>query len=164
MKAMYTYALLTGLFWGCYGPALAIARGQLKSPWAPYLAIGIAYLVWAVVCGWIGMKARGETISISNPGFWWAFGAGTLGAFGALSLTLAMVSGGSQMPQVIMAMVFGSAVLVAAVVAFIQLHNEHHVPLGLWIGIVAVAGGVILISYNTPVKHPVRTAAPTVRL
>ena len=44
-------ALLTALFWALYGPTLAEARTDLKSPFKPYVAIGLAYLVWGVFGG-----------------------------------------------------------------------------------------------------------------
>ncbi len=40
MRYPILFALLTGLFWGLYGPALAQARSALASPFKPYFAIG----------------------------------------------------------------------------------------------------------------------------
>jgi hypothetical protein len=37
------FALLTGLFWGAYGPTLAVARTAEGSPFKPYVMIGAAY-------------------------------------------------------------------------------------------------------------------------
>ena len=44
MKLPILFALLTGLFWGTYGPTLAQARFFEKSAFKPYVMIGVAYL------------------------------------------------------------------------------------------------------------------------
>ena len=117
MRTPVLFALLTGLCWGLYGPVLGQARSALASPFKPYVAIGIAYLIWGVLGGAIGMWAKGDPFSFSGPGALWGFGAGTLGAWGALTLTLAMFTGGTAMPQIVMPIVFGGAVTVSALAA-----------------------------------------------
>lgn len=158
---MHFAALCTAVFWGCYGPTLAVARGHLNSPWKPYVAIGIAYLVSAVLCGLIAMWITGEPMSFSGVGFKWGFIAGTLGALGALALTISMVNGGGKTPQVIMAIVFGGAVVVSAMIATMQMPDDYHTPAGLWIGIFLVAAGIIFVTKNTP--HP-KPAKPVVKI
>ena len=84
MKWPIIFALLTGLFWGTYGPALGMARNfeGAKYPFKPYLMIGLAYLVWAVVGGVAGnLKTQGSFV-YSAQGASWGFIAGTLGAIG----------------------------------------------------------------------------------
>src|SRR4051794_26882112 len=114
------FALLTGLFWGTYGPALGKARiGFAGNPFRPYLMIGIAYLIWGILGGLIGMRftqIKGEPFfhNFKIDGITWGFVAGTLGAWGALTLTLAMFTGGGAMPQIVMPIVFGTAVSVSA--------------------------------------------------
>jgi hypothetical protein len=49
MKWPVIFALLTAICWGMYGPALGKSREALHSPFKPYVAIGIAYLIWGVV-------------------------------------------------------------------------------------------------------------------
>lgn len=91
------FAVMTGLFWGTYGPAVGLAREALpgdKSPFKPYLMIGLAYLVWGVIGGAVAMRATGATFTYNGGQATWGFIAGSLGAFGALSLTIAMFSGG----------------------------------------------------------------------
>src|SRR5437868_15186067 len=104
------YALLTGLFWGTYGPVLAESRTFLKSPFKPYVAIGIAYLIWGIGGGLVGMWYKKDEYTFTGPGMMWGLVAGTLGAWGALTLTLAMFSGGK--PYVVMPIVFGVPVTV----------------------------------------------------
>lgn len=157
MKLAFCMALATGLFWGCYGPALALSRASLGSPFKPYVAIGVAYLVWAIVGGLIGMKWRGESFSLSGPGALWGFIAGTLGAWGALGLTSAMASGGGKIPHVIMAMVFGGAVTIAGLIGWWQSRSTAHPT--LWAGMILIITGVIIVAYFTPTAH----ASPTQR-
>lgn len=83
------FALGTALCWGMYGPTLSNARSVAKppspdfwSPFKPYVFIGVAYLVIAVVGGLIAMKIKGDTFSFSgshSPAMTWGFFAGCLG-------------------------------------------------------------------------------------
>lgn len=151
MRYPILFAMLTGLWWGMYGTALAEARAQLASPFKPYFFIGVAYLIWGIVGGGLGIRFTGASFTASNAGIVWSMAAGTLGAWGALCLTLAMFSGGTAMPQVVMPVVFGSAVTVSALVAFAQQREAS--PL-MWIGIAIIFVGVVLVAYNTPHGAP----------
>lgn len=151
MRYPVLFALLTAAFWGLYGPALAQARSELLSPFKPYFAIGVAYLVWGMIGGAIGMRLNGDAFTFSGQGMTWGFAAGTLGAFGALTLTLAMFTGGTAMPQIVMPIVFGGAVTVSAIWA---LRSATEVSPWLWVGIVVVAIGIVIVAYNTPHAAP----------
>ena len=151
MRYPVIFALLTGLFWGLYGPSLAQARSALMSPFKPYFAIGIAYLIWGVVGGMIGMRLNGDALSFSGPGVTWGLIAGTLGAWGAMTLTLAMFTGGTAMPHIVMPIVFAGAVTVAGLVS---AATAREISPWLWVGYVVVAVGVVLVAYNTPHAGP----------
>ena len=165
------FALGTALCWGLYGPVLQNARSNAKppewSPFKPYVFIGVAYVVWAIVGGIMGMKARGDSYNFfgaERPAMIWGFLAGTLGALGALSLTNAMLSGGK--PLFVMPIVFGGAVSMTAVVSTVRL-KESVSPV-LWVGMTLVVVGIILVAGNTPHGHapkasgeqPATNAAP----
>ncbi len=145
------FALLTGLFWGTYAPVLAQARTFEKSPFKPYVMIGVAYLIWGIAGGLIGMYSKSDSFTFTKQGIFWGFAAGTLGAWGALTLTLAMYTGGTAMPQVVMPIVFGTAVTVSAVVAAMTSKTQAN-PM-LWVGIAGMAVCIITVAYFTP--HPV---------
>ena len=151
MRYPILFALMTGLFWGLYGPSLAQARSALHSPFKPYFAVGLAYLVWATFGGIIGMRLNGDAFTFTGQGITWGFIAGSMGAFGALTLTLAMFTGGGAMPHIVMPIVFGSAVTVSALVA---LRTADHFSPWLVVGIVVVAIGIVLVAYNTPHAAP----------
>ena len=160
MKLPILFALLTGLFWGTYGPTLAQARFFEKSAFKPYVMIGVAYLVWGILGGLVGMaytQKPGEAFfNFSKQGVFWGFAAGSLGAWGALTLTLAMFTGGTAMPQVVMPIVFGTAVSVSAIVSVLTTKNDTH-PM-LWVGIAGMAVCIVLVAYFTPHAHPPKPA------
>lgn len=162
MRYPILFALLTAVFWGLYGPALGQARSALMSPFKPYFAIGIAYVVWGVAGGLAGMRLNGEAFSFSGPGVGWGFIAGSLGAWGAMTLTFAMFTGGTAMPYVVMPIVFGGAVTVTALVSAVQARAASP---WLWLGIAVVAIGIVLVAYNTPHVAPARPGpAPAAEL
>lgn len=148
------FALGTALCWGMYGPTLAYARSTAKppewSPFKPYVFIGVAYVVWAIVGGIMGMRAREDSFNffgVERNAMIFGFAAGTLGALGALSLTNAMlVSKGNAL--LVMPIVFGGAVSVTALVS--TLKYQGNISPVLWVGITLVVVGIILVSMNTP--------------
>lgn len=160
MKTPILFALLTAVCWGFYGPTLAQARGALASPFKPFVFIGLAYLVWGVVGGMVGMGVKGDSFTLNGPGAVWGFIAGSLGAWGALTLTLAMFTGGMAMPQVVMPVVFGGAVTVSAIYAVATQRSGSTSP-WLWVGIAGIAIGIVLVAYNTPHATPHKPPAAT---
>jgi drug/metabolite transporter (DMT)-like permease len=158
MRYPILFALLTGMFWALYGPALAQARSALHSPFKPYFAIGLAYLVWATLGGMAAMRLNGDSFSFSGAGITWGFIAGTMGAIGAFTLTLAMFTGGTAMPQIVMPIVFGTAVTVSALVA---LRTAESYSPWLPVGIAVIAIGIVLVAYNTPHAAPPGAAPAT---
>jgi hypothetical protein len=158
MKLPVIFALLTALFWGLYGPVLGLARAAEQNPFKPYLLIGVAYLVWAILGGAIGMKYTNVPFAFSVDGLKWGLISGSLGAFGALTLTLAMFSfEGKPKPELVMPIVFGGAVTVTALTNLVmsgQQAGEHHTSPWLWVGMVGVAVSIVIVAYNTPHVAP----------
>ena len=152
-------ALLVALCWGMYGPTLANARSPAREwgPFKPYVFIGVAYLVLAIVGGSIMMKfAFNDNFDYTGkyaPAMKWGFFAGCLGALGALALTFSLTKAGGK-PAYVMPIVFGGAVTVNAIAAFFSLHpGEKTNPL-MWVGMVLVAIGICLTAGYTPHGHP----------
>ena len=154
MKYPVLFAILTALCWGLYGPALGQARSALLSPFKPYVAIGVAYLVWGIGGGLAGMLYKGDAFNFSGSGSLWGFVAGTLGAWGAFTLTLAMFSGGTAMPQVVMPIVFGGAVTVTALVSVWSLAGQVKTSPWLWAGVIGMFVCIVIVAYNTPHAAP----------
>ncbi|MEL6898007.1 MAG: hypothetical protein AAFP90_18050, partial [Planctomycetota bacterium] len=153
-------ALCVALCWGMYGPTLTNARAVPGSdttwgPFKPYVFIGVAYLVIAIIGGAAMMKlAFNDNFDYSGP-YWpsakWGFLAGALGALGALALTYALTKGGGK-PAYVMPIVFGGAVTVNAIAAYVKMHGEGVSPL-MWVGMGLVAVGICLTAANTPHGH-----------
>ncbi len=152
------FALLTAMFWGLYGPVLAKARTEL-GPVRPWLIIGVAYFVVAIGGGYLWMWLRGESLVVSGEAVAYAFAAGTLGALGALMLTMAMVFGGVRMPHVVMPIVFGGATVIAGIIGWWQTRQETTASPWLWVGIVGMLLSTVVMTLNTPHAHPSRPGA-----
>ena len=156
------FAIGTAIFWGCYGPTIGNAQAPktpgsppLWSPFKPYVFIGVAYLVIAIVGGLIMMKVKGDSFSFSGQHFApakWGFLAGCLGAFGALCLTSAMmISKGNAL--LVMPIVFGGAVSVTALVSALRLKDHVEISPMLWGGMLLTVVGVVIVAMNTPHGH-----------
>jgi drug/metabolite transporter (DMT)-like permease len=156
------FALGTALFWGCYGPTIGNAQAPklpgsppMWSPFKPYVFIGIAYLVIAVLGGLMMMKVKGDSFAFSGaefPAAKWGFLAGCLGAFGAICLTSAMmISKGNAL--LVMPIVFGGAVSVTALVSVLRLKDHIEISPLLWVGMVLTVIGVVIVAMNTPHGH-----------
>ena len=110
-------ALCVAICWGLYGPTLTNARSPAREwgPFKPYVFIGVAYLVIAIVGGAAMMKlAFNDNFDYSGqyfPAMKWGFLAGCLGALGALALTFSLTKAGGK-PAYVMPIVFGGAVTV----------------------------------------------------
>jgi hypothetical protein len=147
------FALATALSWGLYGPILGKARVADTSPFKPYVAIGVAYLVIAIVGGLIGMWYQGDSFQLGAGGRWGLI-AGTLGALGAFTLTLAMFTGGARIPHTVMPIVFGGAVTVTALYSLWSSGGQLRSNAWLWVGIAGMLLSVIIITTNAPHAAP----------
>lgn len=161
-------ALIVALCWGMYGPTLTNARSAAKppewGPFKPYLFIGVAYLVIAIVGGAIMMKfVWNDNFDYSGkyfPAMKWGFLAGCLGALGALGLTFALTKAGGK-PAYVMPIVFGGAVTVNAIAAYFSLHAGETVNPLMWVGMVLVTIGICLTAGFTPHGHPPAKTPPS---
>lgn len=160
------FAVGTAIFWGCYGPTIGNAQSPRVdgrpllppegwTPFKPYVFIGIAYLVIAIVGGLVMMKVKGDSFSFTGTHFptaQWGFLAGSLGAFGALCLTTAMMTSRGN-ALLVMPIVFGGAVSVTALVSVLRLHDRSSVSPLLWVGMALTVVGVVIVAMNTPHGH-----------
>lgn len=166
MKLPVLFAALTALFWGMYGPAIGLARSaEGGNAFKPYVLIGVAYLIWAILGGAIGMKATDAPFEFTGAGVKWGFIGGSLGAFGAFTLTLAMFSFvGKPRPDIVMPIVFGGAVCVTAITNMVLIRTQgghaEAKPM-LWLGMVGMAICIVIVASNTPHAGPhKKPAAP----
>ncbi|APZ93988.1 hypothetical protein [Fuerstiella marisgermanici] len=160
------FAVGTALCWGTYGPALGNARSTPDtppwSPFKPYVFIGVAYLVIAIIGGLIAMKIKGDSFDFGgaySPARDWGFIAGSLGAAGAFFLTNAVISSKGN-TALVMPIVFGGAVTVNAIVSYLKLRSNPNLEVSsmLWVGMALVFVGVVFVAKNTPHGAPAKKA------
>lgn len=102
---------LTAVCWGGYGPVLH--KGQMKmagSRLRPFLCVGLAYFVIAVLVPVGLLMSSGEKGDWTLAGILWSLTGGAAGALGALGIILAFNMGGK--PIYVMPLVFGGAPVV----------------------------------------------------
>ncbi len=75
------------------------------SHFLPFIFVGVAYFLIAVLAAAAFLAWRGEPGNWSAGGTFWSFLAGAVTAVGALGVILAMTSGGS--PIYVMPLIFG---------------------------------------------------------
>ena len=152
-------AIIVALCWGMYGPTLSNARSPNKDwgPFKPYVFIGVAYFVIAIIGGSLMMKfVFQDNFDFTGkyaPAMKWGFLAGCLGALGALALTFALTKAQGK-PAYVMPIVFGGAVTVNAIASYFSFRDQEAISPLLWVGMGLVAIGICLTAANTPHGHP----------
>ncbi len=101
---------LTALCWGAYGPVLHFGREAMHSSLRPFVCVGAAYFVIAVLVPLLLLARGGERGAWTAKGTLWSLLAGSAGALGALGVILALGFGGK--PIYVMPLVFGGAPVV----------------------------------------------------
>ena len=102
------------LSWGVYGPMLKQGQTEMHGAWRPFMCVGLAYFVIAVVVPLVLLQLFGEKGHWSASGTGWSMVAGVCGAVGALGLILAAKNGGNML--YVMPLVFGGAPVVNSIV------------------------------------------------
>ena len=101
----------TFLAWGVYGPALH--RGQEAMPHSslrPFMCVGLAYFLVAVVAPILVLRSRGEAGKWTLAGVFWSLAAGAVGALGALEPLAALGAfGGAEAAAPLRAVLAGGA-------------------------------------------------------
>jgi len=100
---------LTAVCWGTYGPVLHFGREAMHSSLRPFMCVGLAYFMIAVLAPLALLARGGERGQWTSKGVLWSLLAGTAGALGALGVILALGFGG---PIYVMPLVFGGAPVV----------------------------------------------------
>lgn len=163
-----SFSLMTVAAWGVYG--VLLHQGQLgmadaaNGRYKAFLFVGIAYFLTAVLAPLVVLMANGAKWDMPVGGMAWSLVAGIAGAVGAFCTLLAFGAKGS--PAVVMAIVFGGAPIVNAIVATLL-----HPPAGgvsaikppFVIGLLMAAAGGFLVTKYRPMDAPKPAAhAPAV--
>ena len=132
--------LLTILCWGCYGPILHQGQnGMDHSRLLPFICVGMAYFIIAVVVPGIVLMLKGEVGHWTANGTFWSLAAGAAGAVGAFGIIMAIHSGGS--PLFVMPLVFGSAPVMNAFLTIFMSKSFKNVGPVFIAGLIMVALG-----------------------
>ncbi len=150
---------LTAACWGVYGPVLHHGREQMHSPLRPFVCVGVAYFVIAVVVPLL-LLARGEKGAWTTRGVVWSLLAGAAGALGALGVILALHFGGR--PIYVMPLVFGGAPVINTLLsaamnrAFDQLKAPFLAGL-----LLVITGAVTVLVFKPQPASPAPAVAAT---
>jgi hypothetical protein len=102
------FVALTVVCWGVYGPVLHEGQQAMgASKLRPFLCVGLAYFVIAVIVPLVMLNTAGEKGAWDFKGTLWSLAAGVAGAVGALGIIMAFNVGGK--PAYVMPLVFGLA-------------------------------------------------------
>jgi hypothetical protein len=148
---------LTAVCWGAYGPVLHFGREAMESSLRPFVCVGVAYFLIAVLVP-LMLLARGrEKGSWTAKGVLWSLLAGTAGALGALGVILALSCGGR--PIYVMPLVFGGAPVVNTLLsAFLgRAFDQLKAPFLAGLMLVILGAVTVLVFKPQPAAH---TAAP----
>ena len=150
---------VTFLSWGVYGPVLhkgQYAMGGIDSATGlmtpsslrPFICVGIAYFLIAVIVPLVVLWKKGEKGHWSPSGIFWSFAAGAAGAIGALGIIFAFKSNGS--PVFVMPLVFGLAPVVNTFVTMWMSRTLKEVGPLFLAGVIIVAVGAFGVLFFKP--------------
>ena len=152
------FVAMTFCCWGIYGPVLHVgqelmAGGEGKASLRPFMCVGIAYFLIAVVFPVFMLKSKGEQGQWTIQGFIWSMAAGIITAIGALGIVLAFKFQGK--PVYVMPLVFGFAPIVNTFVSMIMAGTVKNATWKFYLGIMLVAlgaAGVLTFQPKNTVK------------
>ena len=158
------FALMTVASWGVYGVLLhhgqLSMQDQANGRYKAFLFVGIAYFLTAVLAPIAVLMINGASWQMPAKGMGWSLVAGIAGAAGAFCVLLAFGAKGS--PAVVMAIVFGGAPIVNAIVAMLvapPAGGLAAIKPPFWIGLILAAIGGFLVTMFRP-PPPVHKAPP----
>ena len=153
---------LTAFCWGIYGPVLHFGREALHSSLRPFVCVGLAYFVIAVLAPLALLARGGERGAWSAKGVLWSLLAGSAGALGALGVILALGFGGK--PIYVMPLVFGGAPVVNTLLtAFMnKAFNQLKAPFLAGLILVVLGAVTVLVFKPQPQAHAAPAAAAAV--
>jgi len=163
LALVYLFTALTAVSFGCYGPALHKGQvGMAGSRLRPFLCVGVAYFLVAVVVPGIILNVVSEPSDWHNWGTAWSFGGGAVGAIGALGVIMAFTLGGK--PVYVMPLVFGGAPVVNTFVALTLFKLWGAIGPIFVAGLILTAAGAVTVLVFAPRSHaPAHGAAPAIK-
>jgi len=146
---------LTIASWGSYGPMLRTATVAMgNSHWLPFIFVGVAYFLVAVLAAWALLVWIGEPGSWTTRGIFWSFLAGVVTAVGALGVILAIQYGS---PLFVMPLIFGGAPVVNTLVSMAMSKTHREAGPLFYAGLILViAGAATVLLFNPTAQGTLR--------
>jgi hypothetical protein len=152
------FVALAFLSWGVYGPVLHLGQEAMgHSKWRPFMCVGMAYFLVAVIVPLALMGTRRESGKWSLGGIGWSLLAGAAGAIGALGIIFAFKFGGT--PVYVMPIVFGIAPVVNTLVTMWMTKSAAEIGLLFLTGVLLVAVGAAGVFVFKPKPVETQTVA-----
>ncbi len=150
---------LTALCWGVYGPVLHGSQALMDSRLRPFICVGIAYFLIAVIVPVILLARGRDRGTWALAGVIWSLFAGACGALGALGIILALAAGGR--PIYVMPLVFGGAPVVNTLLTawLNKAFGELKAPFLAGLLLVITGAVTVLIFKPQPPAHEAPTVA-----
>ena len=158
---------LVMLSWGAYGNLLNTGTRAMGNPadpaigvshFLPFIFVGVAYFLIAVLAAAAFLAWRGEPGNWSAGGIFWSFLAGAVTAVGALGVILAMTSGGS--PIYVMPLIFGGATVVNTIVSMLMAKNFREASPLFYAGLILVIVGAVFVLVFSPTAQTAKQINP----
>jgi hypothetical protein len=156
-KPWVLFVVLAGLCWGTYVPLIAQGGKELKSSYASFLCVGVAYFLIAILVPIFILWVRGSMPNITVSGVTLASLAGTAGALGALCVIFATIEFKGDRKYV-GPVIFATAPVINTLVSLIWHPSEKstwnfHLPAvsphwTLYVGIVLAGLGAFLVLFS----------------
>ena len=147
---------LTAMCWGMYGPVLHFGREDMHSPLRPFVCVGVAYFVIAVLVPTL-LLLKGEKGAWTTKGVIWSLLAGVAGACGALGVILALHFGGK--PIYVMPLVFGGAPVINTLLTAAMNKSFDQLKAPFLAGLLLVITGAVTVLVFKPQSPPPRPVA-----
>jgi hypothetical protein len=147
------FIALTACCWGSYGPVLH--KGQMKmagSRLRPFLCVGLAYFVIAVLAPLTLMRLFVEPGGWTFHGTAWSLAGGAAGALGALGIIMAFNFGGK--PIYVMPLVFGGAPVINTFTTILHEGTYQQTTSLFYASLMLVIGGAVTVLVFAPRGKP----------
>lgn len=142
---------LTAICWGVYGPVLHFGRDAMQSALRPFVCVGLAYFLIAVIAPVALLWRGGEKGSWTSTGVLWSLLTGAAGALGALGVILALTAGGN--PIYVMPLVFGGAPVVNTLMSAYLNKSFYQLKAPFLAGLILVITGAVTVLIFKPQVH-----------
>jgi hypothetical protein len=152
LLGMLAAIALTAFCWGVYGPVLHFGREAMHSALRPFVCVGLAYFLIAVLVPTALLVRGGEKGGWSSRGILWSLLAGTAGALGALGVILALSFGGR--PIYVMPLVFGGAPVVNTLLTAAMNKSFAQLKAPFLAGLILVITGAVTVLVFKPQPQP----------